>query len=79
MTRKLKSAPGLLTPISSTLPWSCTHFGDQSEIEAFVKGRWETVADVHSVGDIDAEDIADYIIRAVEAFRQKLENQDAAD
>ena len=56
--------------VVNTLPWSCTHFGDQSEIEAFVPatGRWETIADVHSVGDIDAEDIADFIVRLANEF-----------
>ena len=59
--------------VISTLPWSCTHFGDQSEIEAFIPatGKWETIADVHSVGDLDAEDIADFITRLANEFIKK--------
>ena len=39
-------------PLALTLPWSCTHFGDQSEIEAYIPatGRWEVIADIHMVG-----------------------------
>ena len=56
----------------TTLPWKCTHFGDISEIEAFVSGRWETVAEIHSVGNYDAEDLADFIIRAVREYGQRI-------
>jgi hypothetical protein len=62
---KQKLAHELMHTVTSTLPWSCTHFGDLSEIEANIGGKWETIAEVHSVGNLDAEDIADLIVRAV--------------
>ena len=48
-------------------PWVCTHFGDLSEIDAYIvgTGKWETIANVQAVEGIDAEDIADFIVRAV--------------
>lgn len=48
-------------------PWHCTHFGDTSEIEAHnpATGAWETIADVRSTATLDAEDIADFIVRTV--------------
>ncbi|MER2519938.1 MAG: hypothetical protein ABTQ34_04520 [Bdellovibrionales bacterium] len=57
--------------LHATLPWSCTHFGDRSEIEAFIKetGKWETVAEVRAIGDVDAEDVASVIVRAVNQMR----------
>lgn len=53
--------------------WSCSLFGDKSEIDVFVEstGRWETVAEVHAVGGFDAEDIAAFIAEAVTARRDK--------
>jgi hypothetical protein len=59
--------------IASTLPWSCTQFGNQSEIEAFVgsTGKRETIADVHGVAGVDAEDMADFIVRAVNAYARQ--------
>ncbi len=59
--------------ITATCPWTYTNFGNHSEIEAFIEstGTWETIAEVHSVADMDAEDIADFIIRAVSAYAQR--------
>jgi len=51
--------------IEATLPWKCTHFGDESEIEANIKGKWKTITIVHSLENLDAEDVADFIIRAM--------------
>lgn len=53
--------------IASAPQWTCTHFGRHSEIEAFISttGQWETIADVRSVGNVDAEDLADFIISAL--------------
>ena len=68
MSKATKTKEGAkVNSIPDFVPWSCTHFGDQSEIEAFIPatGKWETIADVHSVGGIDAEDIANFIICAV--------------
>lgn len=57
--------------LQATLPWTCTNFGDRSEIEAFVKetGKWETVAEVRAVAGTDAEDVASFIVQAVNALR----------
>lgn len=59
--------------ITQTLPWTSTHFGDQSEIEALNKstGKWETIADVHTITGVDAEDIADLIIRATNEYAER--------
>jgi hypothetical protein len=49
----------------ASLPWRCTNFGNSSEIDAYVEqtGKWETIAETHSVGEIiDAEDIASFIV-----------------
>jgi hypothetical protein len=52
----------------ATTPWSCTNFGQNSEIDAYVEetGTWETVAETHSVGGaIDAEDVASFIVEKI--------------
>ena len=53
--------------ILSTIPWSCTNFGKQSEIEVCMAttGKWETIATVHAVLGFDAEDIASFIVASV--------------
>lgn len=63
----MPKAKRAIVPEKILKKWSCTHFGDMSEIEVFVEasGQWETVAEVHSVANIDAEDIADFIVQAV--------------
>jgi len=65
VSRKSKSSMEI--SIVATLPWTCTNFGNQSEIEAYVKatGTWETIATVHVAGGVDAEDIAGFIVQAV--------------
>lgn len=65
--RSPRTRPAIEQSVLATLPWTCTHFGDTSEIEAFAPGTgtWETVADVRTVGDCDAEDLAAFIIQAV--------------
>jgi hypothetical protein len=54
-------------------PLTFTTFGDQSEIDAKIDatGQWETIATVHSVAGIDAEEIAQFIVEAV-TMRQEL-------
>jgi len=51
----------------ATLQWSCTHFGCQSEIEVYVAAtdQWETIAVVSAAAGLDAEDIAEFIVKAV--------------
>jgi hypothetical protein len=72
MSKSVKKTKASTTkcPVHFTTPWSCTNFGSESEIEAYVEvtGSWETIANVHSVGDLDAEDIADFIIQSVNAY-----------
>ena len=65
--RKKLQPVGRENPIQATVPWSCTHFGSQSEIETHVAatGKWETLAEVHAVAGIDAEEIADFIVHVV--------------
>jgi len=52
--------------------WSCSLFGNKSEIDVFVEsaGRWETAAEVRAVGRFDAEEMASLITRAVMAYNQ---------
>ncbi len=47
---------------------SGTHFGNQSDIDVFVAatGQWETLATVHSVVGIDAEDLAAFILASIQ-------------
>jgi len=65
-TSKTKNIAEKIT-IVSTKPWTCTHFGNTSEIDAFNKntGEWETLAVVQKFANFDAEDIADFIVHAV--------------
>ena len=53
--------------VNVTTPWACTHFGNQSEIETYneTTEKWETIAEVHSTADFDAEDIASFIVEVV--------------
>ncbi len=53
--------------IAQTLPWSFTHFGDKSEIETYSESTktWNTVAETHKLGEIDAEDFAEFIVNSV--------------
>ena len=43
--------------------WSCTLFGNKSEIDVFVEstGRWETAAEIRGAGSFDAEEVAYFI------------------
>lgn len=52
--------------------WSCSFFGNKSEIDVFVKSlsRWETAALICPVGTFDAEEVAAFIVRALQG-RQK--------
>ena len=63
--------------LASTLPWNHTSFGEDVEIEACAAGtnKWETIADVRSFLGFDGEDIASFIVTAVnehEKTRQLL-------
>lgn len=51
--------------------WSCSLFGNKSEIDVFVEstGRWETAAEIHGAGKFDAEEIAAFIMDAIEAYK----------
>lgn len=62
--------------IAATSPWRCTHFGNLSEIEAqfTATGTWETLAEVRSVQGLDAEDIASFLVTAINYYRASLSN-----
>jgi len=82
-----KSKSSIEKSIMATLPWTCTNFGGHSEIEARLgaTGSWETLATVHSVDGIDAEDIANFVIQVIKGLRMnstavtKANNDDLAD
>ncbi|MDE2029554.1 MAG: hypothetical protein KGI97_03215 [Alphaproteobacteria bacterium] len=65
--RKITKKAALKSGLLSTLPWNCTSFGEESEIEAHAEaeGRWVTIADVHPFMEFDGEEIASFILRAV--------------
>jgi hypothetical protein len=48
-------------------PWSCRHFPDHSEIEAYVAaaGDWQTIADVRQTAGSSAEEMANFIAHVV--------------
>jgi hypothetical protein len=56
----------------ATLPWSFTCFGDPSDIEAPLgkNGALVTIAQVHPVAGQDAEDVAAFIVKAVNALQK---------
>ena len=60
-------AAALQNTLLSTLPWACTSFGEESEIEVYndAEGKWHTIADVHPFMGFDGEDIASFILRAI--------------
>lgn len=62
--KKRKAKP---SPFNSTVPWTYTSFGNQVEIEASFEagGEWTTIAQVNAVADHDAEDVASFIVDAV--------------
>ena len=57
-----------------TKPPMCTKSGRMSDIDVYIKNSnaWVTVATTYSVDDIDAEDIADFITRAIQHYSQHL-------
>lgn len=50
--------------------WSCSLFGNKSEIDVFLEssGQWETAAEVHGVGKFDAEEVAAFMLEAITTF-----------
>ncbi len=56
--------------ILSTTPWTSTNFGHQAEIEiGMPRSRtWDTIAIINSTADVDAEDIAAFIVRVVNDY-----------
>jgi hypothetical protein len=53
-------------------PWSCRHDRAKSEIEAYVEasGQREIIATLEQAGAFDAEQVAEFIIRAVNDFEK---------
>jgi hypothetical protein len=58
--------------IYDTVPWTSSGFGNESEIDARMQatGHWETLATVRSVDGFDADDIAGFIIIAVNNYKK---------
>jgi len=56
--------------ILTTMPWTCSNFGSQSEIDVYVEstGTWATIATVNGIENIDAEDMASFIVRLANAY-----------
>ncbi len=54
--------------------WSCSLFGNKTEIDVFVEssGKWETAAEMRGVGKFDAEEVAAFVMEAVAAHRNSL-------
>lgn len=69
-SKRLK--PIIEKSILATKPWSCTNFGEQSEIDAYIDSTdtWETIATIQSAAGIDAEDIASFIVHAVNNYEK---------
>ena len=57
------------------MPWSCNHYPDYSEIEAYIPitGEWEIVASIHDAKGVDAEVMAGLIARAVNGYEKHLD------
>ncbi|MDD3370868.1 MAG: hypothetical protein PHE27_03470 [Alphaproteobacteria bacterium] len=54
-------------------PWTCSNFGEVSEIEVFVERTktWETIAEIRSIeGIVDAEDVAAFIVSGIGRARE---------
>src|ERR1700733_1211409 len=53
------------------LPWTCKHYPDRSEIEAYLPGRdWETIVEMPANPGIDAELVAEFIARTVNGYEK---------
>ena len=69
MTTPVRSNAKEESPIDTLVlgEWSCTHFGNHSEIEVLnpLTGSWETVAIVYPTKEVDAEDVAALIVEIV--------------
>lgn len=59
-------------PLYAIAPWSCVHYPDRSEIEAYVEaaGDWEIIAEVRQTAHVAAEATANFIIRVVNDYEK---------
>ncbi len=59
-------------PRHTLAPWSCNHFAERSEIEAYVEGtgRREIIAEIKETAGVDAELVAGFIARAVNDYEK---------
>jgi hypothetical protein len=57
------------------MPWSCHHYPDYSEIEAYnaITGEWEVIADIHDTKGVDAKVVAGLVARAVNGYPKHLD------
>lgn len=62
-----KSKTSVEKLILATLPWSSSSFGTHADIDGFnpASGKWETIATVHAIAGVDAEDMASFIVGVV--------------
>ena len=75
---KVEKLPGKKSAYT-LLPWSCTHYPNHSEIEAYLlaAGDRQTIAKIHDATGVDAEHLAEFIVRAVNAYEKHL-NRDSS-
>ncbi len=70
-TKKSETAATTKKPVGKEaaylfLPWTCKHYPDRSEIEAYLPGRdWETIAEIPANPGVDAELIAEFVARTI--------------
>lgn len=62
-------------PIDIFLPWSCTHRADHWAIEVHLpeSGDKKAIAEIHDAAGINAEHLAGFIVRAVNAYEKHLD------
>src|SRR5271168_2649686 len=59
-------------------PWSCRHYTDHSEIEAYVSaaGDWQTIVDVRLTAGSTAEEMANFIAHVVNDYDRLMDLMD---
>jgi hypothetical protein len=67
-----KSKISVEKSILATLPWASSSFGKQAEIDGFnpATGKWETIATTQAFSDVDAEDLASFMVNAANWYAE---------
>jgi len=62
--------------ILATLPWTSSSFGKHAEIDGVnpITGKWGTIATVNAIADVDAEDLASFMVDLVNGLAQTNQN-----